>query len=166
MDTQQMMELLLDMKTSLARLEENAITSQQGILAMNEKMDANIKAMLADEEQRKAEREAWREEMRADREQWKAKMDERMTATQAKTDVKLKELTEPREEMMQSAEERHEIPREDAVVIPVRGRKRRHRGRRQAAGYLSRIPGHAASWCQNNLQTLYTGGKHVTICNK
>jgi hypothetical protein len=25
--------------------------------------------------------------------------------------------------------------------------------------YLSRIPGHAASWCQNNLQTLYTGVK-------
>jgi hypothetical protein len=25
--------------------------------------------------------------------------------------------------------------------------------------YLSRITGHAASWCQNNLQTLYTGGK-------
>jgi hypothetical protein len=55
MDTQQMLELLL------ARLNENAKT-------MNDKMDANIKAMLADGEQRKAEREAWREEMRADRE--------------------------------------------------------------------------------------------------
>jgi hypothetical protein len=57
-----------------------------------------------------------------------------MTATQAKTDVKLKELTEPREETMQSAEEHHVVPREDAVVIPVRGRKRRHRGRKEAAG--------------------------------
>jgi hypothetical protein len=63
-----------------------------------------------------------------------AKMEERMTAPQAKTDVKLKELTEPREEMMQSAEEHQQIPNEDAMVIPVRGGKRRHRGRKQAAG--------------------------------
>jgi hypothetical protein len=71
-----------------------------------------------------------------------SKMDERMTATQTKMDGKLKELTEtmektqmePREEMMQSAEEHHEVPNEDAVVIPVRIRKRRHRGRMEAAG--------------------------------
>jgi hypothetical protein len=84
--------------------------------------------------------------MRADREKRKAKIDEmfakmdrkaspeRMTATQAKTDVKLKQLTEPREEMLQSAEEHQEFPREDAVAIPVRGQKRRHRGRKEAAG--------------------------------
>jgi hypothetical protein len=50
-------------------------------------------------------------------------MEEGRTATQAKTDVKLKELTEPREEMMQSAVEHKKVPREDAAVIPVRGRK-------------------------------------------
>jgi hypothetical protein len=61
-------------------------------------------------------------------------MDERMTATQVKTDVKLKKLTEPREEMMQSAEEQQQVSREDAVAIPVRGRKRRDRRRKQAAG--------------------------------
>jgi hypothetical protein len=69
-------------------------------------------------------------------------MEERMTATQAKTDGKLKELTEtiaktqaePREEMMQSAEEQQEVPREDAVVTLVRGQERRHRGWKQAAG--------------------------------
>jgi hypothetical protein len=81
--------------------------------------------------------------MRADREQWKAKMDERMTMTQARTDGKLKEptetmektQTEPKgEEMMQSAEEHHEVPDEDAVEAPVRIRKRRHRGRKEAAG--------------------------------
>jgi chromosome segregation ATPase len=161
MDTQQMMELLLDMKTSLARLDENAKTSQQGMLAMNEKMEtyqAKLDANREDSKTHREESKAWREdmkatlatkedrqemiqEMRADREQRKAdmeeilaKMEERMTATQAKTDVKLKELTEPREEMMQSAEEHQEVPREDAVVIPVRGRKRRHRGQKQAAG--------------------------------
>jgi hypothetical protein len=79
--------------------------------------------------------------MRADREQKKAemgqilpKMEERKTATQAKTDGKLKKLTEPREEMIQSAEEHREVPRGDAVEIPVRRRKMRHRGRKEAAG--------------------------------
>jgi hypothetical protein len=152
MDTQQMIELLLarlnenaktqreDMLDMKARLDENAKTGQQRMLAMNEKMETYLAKLDADREESKAwrekmkaEREAWREEMRADREQWKAKMDERMTATQVKSDGKLKELTEPREEMMQPAEEHQQVPREDAVVIPVRGRKRRHRGRKQAA---------------------------------
>jgi 1,6-anhydro-N-acetylmuramate kinase len=129
MDTQQMMELLL------ARRDENAKT-------MNEKMDANTKATLADREQRKAEREANREQRRADMEEILAKMEERTTATQAKTEGKLKELTEtiektltePKDEMLQPAGEHQEVPREDALVIPVRGRKRRHRGRKKAAG--------------------------------
>jgi hypothetical protein len=38
-------------------------------------------------------------------EQILAKMEERMTVTQAKTDVKLRELTEPSPEMMQSVGE-------------------------------------------------------------
>jgi hypothetical protein len=113
------------------------------ILAGQEEMKAKMKAEReAWREEMKAEMEAWREEMRADREQWKAKMDKRMTKNQARTDGKLKELTEtmektqtePREEMMQSAEEHHEVPNKDAVVIPVRIRKRRHRGRKEAAG--------------------------------
>jgi hypothetical protein len=79
---------------------------------------------------------AMREDMKADREQMKAdmeeilsKMEERMTATQAKTGGKLKELTEPSPEMMQSVGEHQEVPREDGVVKPVERRKRRHRGR-------------------------------------
>jgi hypothetical protein len=127
MESQQMMELLLDMK---ARQEENART-------INEKMDANTKVLLAwredmraDREQRKAEREADREQRKAKIYEMFAKMDrkaspERMTATQAKTDGKLKELTEtieetqtePRVEMMQSAEEHQEVPRDDAVMF-------------------------------------------------
>jgi hypothetical protein len=107
------------------------------------KMETYHAKLDADREESKAWREDMkatlatkedREEMRDDREKSKAKMDERMTATQAKTDVKLKELTEPREEMMQSAEEHQMVPREDAVMIPVRGRKRRNRGRKEAAG--------------------------------
>jgi hypothetical protein len=106
----------------------------------------DMKAML---EWAEAERKREREEMRADREQRKAdmeeilsKMEERMIATQAKADGKLEELTEtiektqaePREEMMQPVGEHQEVPREDAVVKPVRRRKKRHRGRKQAAG--------------------------------
>jgi hypothetical protein len=146
MDTQQMMELLLAMKEDsktqrermetyqakldadreelMARLDKNAKT-------MNEKMDANTKATLATKEDRKIDKEEMIQEMRADQEQRKTEMEERMTVTQAKTEGELKE---PREEMMQSAEEHHEVPREDAVVIPVRGWKRQHRGRKEAAG--------------------------------
>jgi hypothetical protein len=105
MESQQMIELLL------ARLDEN------------EKMRAA------------------RKERKADMEEILSKMEERMTATQAKTDGKLKELTETTEKtqtepspgMMQSVGEHQEAPRKEAVVIPVRGRKRRHRGRKQAA---------------------------------
>jgi hypothetical protein len=76
---------------------------------------------------------AGQEEMRANLKEMMARMDERMTAIQGKTDVKLEELTGPRDEMMQSAEEHHEIPNECAVVKPVRIRKRRHRGRKETA---------------------------------
>jgi hypothetical protein len=96
------------------------------LLAMKEQMKAEREA---DREERKAEREADREQSKADVEQILAKMEERMTATQAKTDMKA-----GREEMMQSVGEHQEVPREEAAVIPVRGRKRRHRGRKQAAG--------------------------------
>jgi hypothetical protein len=44
------------------------------------------------------------------------------------------EQMEPSPEMMQSIGEHQEVPREEATVIPVRGRKRQHRGRKQAAG--------------------------------
>jgi hypothetical protein len=116
-----------------ATMNENMATKKDRKIdkeEMTATMDANTQATLATKEEMRADREQWKAEM----EQILSKMEERMTATQAKTDGKLKELTEPREEMMQSAEERHVVPREDAVVIPVRGRKRRHRGRKEAAG--------------------------------
>jgi hypothetical protein len=83
MESQQMMELLLDMK---ARLDENTKSKQQ-LLAMMTRMEEDSKALRV---KMKAEREAQREERKADVEQILAKMEERMTATQAKTDVKLK----------------------------------------------------------------------------
>jgi hypothetical protein len=161
MESQQMMELLLGMK---AIQDENAKTMNEKTETYQPKLDADREDSKAMQEKAEAEREiekeeiiarkdantkdmlAVKEELRADREQRKAAMEEilaemdrkaspeMMTATQAKTDVKLKELTETREEMMLSAEEHQEVPNEDAVVIPVRGRKMRHRGRKQAAG--------------------------------
>jgi hypothetical protein len=42
--------------------------------------------------------------------------------------------TKPDPEMMQSVEEHQEIPKKDAVVKPVNGRKKRRRARKPAAG--------------------------------
>jgi hypothetical protein len=56
-------------------------------------------------------------------------MEEIMNMNQAKTDVKAGS-----DEMMQSAGRHQEVPREEAAVIPIRGQKRRHRGRKKAAG--------------------------------
>jgi hypothetical protein len=44
------------------------------------------------------------------------------------------EKTVPDPEMMQSVEEHQEIPREDAIVKPTKGRRKRRRGRKSTAG--------------------------------
>jgi hypothetical protein len=44
------------------------------------------------------------------------------------------EKTDPDSGMMQSAEEHQEFTKNDATVIPVKGRKKRHRNRKSAAG--------------------------------
>jgi hypothetical protein len=44
------------------------------------------------------------------------------------------EKTVPDPEMMQSVEEHQEVPREDAAVKSVKGRKKRHRGQKLTAG--------------------------------
>jgi ElaB/YqjD/DUF883 family membrane-anchored ribosome-binding protein len=163
MESQQIMELLLamnekmttkehrksdreKMKAMQERAEAERISDREEIIA---RMDANTKAKLATQVKMNETKEAMKtmqeniqENIKKTMEEILSEMEERMTATQGKTDGKLKELTEtiektlaePREEMMQSAEEHREVPREDATVIPVRGRKRWHRGRKQAAG--------------------------------
>jgi hypothetical protein len=112
-------------------------------------MDANTKAMMATQVKMNETKEAMKtmqeniqENLKKTMEELLSKMEERMTANQAKTDGKLRELTEtiektltePSQEMMQSTEEHQEVPREDAAIIPVRRRKRQHRGWKQAAG--------------------------------
>jgi hypothetical protein len=78
-------------------MDSSTKTSQQGMLSIKEEM----RATLATKEDREAEMDSML-----------SKMDERIAAIQGKTDVKLEELTGPREEMMQSAEEHHEVPDE------------------------------------------------------
>jgi hypothetical protein len=82
MDTQQMMELLL------ARQDDNAKTSQQGMLAMNEKMDAHTKATMNET------KKAMKTMQENIQENLKKMMEEMMNTSQAKTDAKFKELTE------------------------------------------------------------------------
>jgi hypothetical protein len=158
---QQMMERLLtkmdetkeENKAWQAKSDANAKTTQEQMLAIQEKMsakmdetkkdmkakmDANTEATLANKKEMMAKL-ATKEDMEADRKQRKAEMeemqmDERIAVIQGKADVKLEELTEPGEEMMQSAEEHHMVPDEDAVEAPDRIRKRRHRGRKETAG--------------------------------
>jgi hypothetical protein len=129
---------------SKARLEEIRAETE-ATRARTEAIRARTKAIR--KTQAEAERNGqWTVETEADRERWWAEIEEilartdrkaspeRITATDTKTDVKLEELTEPGEEMMQSAEEHHEVPDEDAVAMLVRIRKRRHRDRKGAAG--------------------------------
>jgi hypothetical protein len=156
MEMQQMLERILagqeENKAWQARSDANAKTKcKEQMLAMQEQnradreeskawQKANTEVTLTNKEEMMAKL-ATKEDMEADRRRRKAemdavlsKMDERIAAIQGKTDMKLEELTEPREEMMQSAEEHHEVPDEGAVEAPVRIRKRRHKGRKETAG--------------------------------
>jgi hypothetical protein len=125
------MEVLLAMQEdSKTQRDERKIDKEE----MMARMDANTKAMLATQVKMNKTKEDMKTMQQYIQENLKKTMEEMLTATQAKTDVKLKELTEPREELMQSVEEHQQVPREDAVVILVKRRKRRHRGREEAAG--------------------------------
>jgi hypothetical protein len=129
MESQQMMKILLAM-------QEDSKAWQEDMKTMQERAEA----------ERKSDREEMKQEIRAAQkkiqENLKRTMEEMMNMNQAKTDGKLKELTEtiektqtePSPEMMQPVGEHQEVPREEAAVIPVSGWKRRHRGRKQAAG--------------------------------
>jgi hypothetical protein len=55
------------------------------------------------------------------------------TACNEATEAAL-EKTEPDSGMMQSVGEHREVSKEDAIVKPVKGRKKRHRGRKLVAG--------------------------------
>jgi hypothetical protein len=123
MEMQQMMEMLLkEIKAGQEQME---------------KMEANRKADKEDFMAKlDADRRAVKEENKADRRDLKELM-KMMTANQAKTDAKVTELTEEEEpasvDRKPEVAQQREVPVEDAVVIPVKGRKKRHRGMKKAA---------------------------------
>jgi hypothetical protein len=55
------------------------------------------------------------------------------TACHKTTEMDTKKI-QPDPRMVHSAAEHQEVPKEDAIVKPVKGRKKRHRGRKLAAG--------------------------------
>jgi hypothetical protein len=113
-----------------AKLDAGQEESKAWQKDMKAKMYANTEATLATKE----DMEADRKQRKAEMEEMLSKMEERIAAIRAKADVKLEELTKTREEMLQSAEEHHVVPDEDAVEVPVRIRRRRHGGRKETAG--------------------------------
>jgi hypothetical protein len=113
---------------------------------MIEKMDASTKAMLANlkmmnTNQAKTDVELEEsseaiEETRVEREE-PTSADrtacQETTVCHEETEAAIEKI-EPDSVTMQSVAEHREAPEEDAVVKPVRGRKKRHRGPKQAAG--------------------------------
>jgi hypothetical protein len=125
----------------------------QQLLAMQEKADADRKAY---QEKVEAEHKAWLERIKtfwqADREETDIKLKE-LTETAEKTVLNRNKIpkeevavdsetapsqeatkTERDPEMMQSAEEHQEFPKEDAAVMPVGEPRKRRRDRNLAAG--------------------------------
>jgi hypothetical protein len=105
--------------------------------ADQEKIAANKEEMLARmKEDRKANQEELLARMDAYHKKRMAMFDayeKRMIACLGQTEAN-KEKTEQDPGMMQSVEEHQDVPSEDVVVRPVKGLKKRCRGRKSTAG--------------------------------
>jgi hypothetical protein len=117
-----------------------------------------LKAMQKGLETQMAEMKAGQAKAEADRNEMLERLEAKLESNQVKTDVTLKDgrrdddglprTTEACQEMkeacqeskelspeeMESEVERRKVPMECAVVKPIGGRKKRHRGQRMAAG--------------------------------
>jgi hypothetical protein len=124
MEPQQMMELLLkeiragQVKAGADREERKAaqVRAEADRKADKEDIKTNQAELLAKLD---ADSKAWREEMPAMRDKWANNNHnkERSTSVEMKPEVA-----------------QTEVPNRDAVVKPVDGRNKRHRGKKQAAG--------------------------------
>jgi hypothetical protein len=158
MESQQMIELLL------AKLDENAKTSQEEMLAkILARMEAREKERKAEkevrEEERKAEREAREEERKAereaDREQRKADIGQilaKMEEIFAKMDMKANPG------MMLSVGEHQEVIEEEAAVMPVGEPKKRRRNRNLAAERRQKPKERTRGYCGSR--------KRVTVADR
>jgi hypothetical protein len=110
MDTQQMMEIMLARMQEMMNEMKNEIKETiRG--EMKPMRDKRAEAHLQCEEPTSADMKVCHEAAEADTEE-----------------------IEPDPRMIQSIAEHQEVPKADAIVKPVRGQKKRHRGRKQAAG--------------------------------
>jgi hypothetical protein len=104
------------------------------INALQENMDAWIANIRDDREERTSCQETTEpcleceEPISAD-----IKSCQETTACHEATEANMEKI-QPDPGMMQSVDEQQEVPKEDAVVKPVRGRKKRHRDRKLIAG--------------------------------
>jgi hypothetical protein len=130
----------------LAEMKAERKTDREEMLAeMKAERKADREEMLAEMKvERKADRElllAIRQEMNANTKAIKEKTDAlvaniknvRKETTACHSEMEATK-TDPDPGMMQSAEEHQDIPKKDAAVIPVKGRKKRRRARKPAAG--------------------------------
>jgi hypothetical protein len=99
---------------------------------IEERMNADRKAdqeiMAADKEDLLAK---MKEEMKANQEELLARMDLMMATWNTHTETK---KIEQDPGMMPSVEEHQDTPTEEVAVMPVKGRKNQHRGRKLSAG--------------------------------
>jgi hypothetical protein len=124
MESQQMMELLL------AKIRAGQEQAAANTKAMRENMKADLENLqVTMKTNQDVLIKTVKVEMRAMLDACHKGMMACLGKTKADT-----EKPEPDPGMMQSAEEHQEFTKEDTAVKPVKGRKRRHRGRKPAAG--------------------------------
>jgi hypothetical protein len=143
MEMQRIIEMLARMDANMKTLQERAEvdrnahreeekSNQEQILA---KMEAN---RHVDWEERKAEKENLKRMEKImlhiiQETQNLQKACQEMTACHEATEADAEKI-EPNPGMMYSVSEHEEVTKEDAIVKPVKGRKKQHRGQKLAAG--------------------------------
>jgi hypothetical protein len=118
------------MQDMLTRMDTNTKAMQEDIKTNQAKMDVNLKEMMEEihsiwlelKEKRMAERKADQEKREAER-----KVNREVAIRLEATDLK------ENPEEMECVSEHWEVPKEDAIVKPVKGRKKRHSGQKLAA---------------------------------
>jgi hypothetical protein len=128
MEMQRIMEMLVEMKATADADREERKAAQARMEAMMERLLAKSEDKM-DASQKKAE--ADKEEMLASMAKFEEKNEFDDGNVEYHTEAK---KTEQDTEMMQSVEEHQDVPGENVVVISVKGRKKRRRGRKSTAG--------------------------------
>jgi hypothetical protein len=162
----------------LAEMQEKSETNRKEMKSNQERMDANLKDLKEDIKYGQEEIRSIFEAIKPKIHTWIANIrDDRKerTSCQETTDAHLEceeptpldtqacqetidcheateadmEKIEPDPEMMQSLGEHQEVPKEDARVNPVKGRKKQHTGQKLAAGRCGEPGGLTRGNCES-----------------